>query len=47
MVLRQKALTKSVASHLKQLHEVFADIDPVYGGTEMQDAGEKWKKQRT
>ncbi|KAF0298785.1 Ubiquitin carboxyl-terminal hydrolase 37 [Amphibalanus amphitrite] len=40
MVLRQKALTESVATHLKQLHEVFADMDPVYGGTEMQDAGE-------
>ncbi|XP_043197182.1 ubiquitin carboxyl-terminal hydrolase 37-like [Amphibalanus amphitrite] len=40
MVLRQKALSKSVSSHLNDLRDVFADIDPAFRGTEMQDANE-------
>ncbi|KAF0305222.1 Ubiquitin carboxyl-terminal hydrolase 37 [Amphibalanus amphitrite] len=40
MVLRQKALSKSVANHLNDLRNVFADIDPVFQGSEMQDANE-------
>ncbi|KAF0306423.1 Ubiquitin carboxyl-terminal hydrolase 37 [Amphibalanus amphitrite] len=40
MVLRQKALSKSVSSHLNDLRDVFADVDPAFRGTEMQDANE-------
>ena len=40
VVLRQKALNKSVSSHLIYLRDVFAKIDPAFSGTEMQDAGE-------
>ena len=40
MVLRQKALTKSVSSHLKELWDVFANIDPAFRGTQMLDANE-------
>ncbi|XP_043197641.1 ubiquitin carboxyl-terminal hydrolase 37-like [Amphibalanus amphitrite] len=40
MVLRQKALSKSVSSHLNDLRDVFAEIDPAFRGTEMQDANE-------
>ncbi|XP_037077045.1 ubiquitin carboxyl-terminal hydrolase 37-like [Pollicipes pollicipes] len=40
MVLRQKALGKSVSSHLNDLREVFASIDPAFRGNEMQDANE-------
>ena len=40
MVLRQKALSKSVSSHLKDLRDVLARIDPAFCGNEMQDASE-------
>ena len=40
MVLRQKALGKSVSSHLSDLRDVFASIDPAFRGFEMQDANE-------
>ncbi|KAF0290802.1 Ubiquitin carboxyl-terminal hydrolase 29 [Amphibalanus amphitrite] len=40
MDLRQKALSKLVFSHLNDLRDVFADIDPAFRGTEMQDANE-------
>ena len=40
MVLRQKALSKSIAIHLNEMRDVFADIDPVFRGIEMQDANE-------
>ncbi|KAF0301453.1 Ubiquitin carboxyl-terminal hydrolase 37 [Amphibalanus amphitrite] len=40
MVLRQKALSKSVFSHLNDLRDVFAEIDPAFRGIEMQDANE-------
>ena len=40
MVLRQKALSKSVSNHLNNMRDVFADIDPAFRGTDMQDASE-------
>ncbi|KAF0307575.1 Ubiquitin carboxyl-terminal hydrolase 37 [Amphibalanus amphitrite] len=40
MVLRQKVLSRSVSSHLNDLRDVFADIDPAFRGIEMQDANE-------
>ena len=40
MTLRQKALGKSVSRHLIDLRDVFAEIDPAFRGTEMQDASE-------
>ncbi|XP_043203061.1 ubiquitin carboxyl-terminal hydrolase 37-like [Amphibalanus amphitrite] len=40
MVLRQKGLSRSVSSHLNDLRDVFADIDPAFRGIEMQDANE-------
>ncbi|KAF0313058.1 Ubiquitin carboxyl-terminal hydrolase 37 [Amphibalanus amphitrite] len=40
MVLRQKALSHCVSSHLSNLRDVFGDIDPAFRGTEMQDANE-------
>ncbi|KAF0298908.1 Ubiquitin carboxyl-terminal hydrolase 37 [Amphibalanus amphitrite] len=40
MVLREKALSHCVASHLSNLRDVFGDIDPAFRGTEMQDANE-------
>ena len=39
MVLRQKALSKSVSNHLIELH-VFAESDPAFRGTAMQDDSE-------
>ena len=40
MILRQKAISRSVSSYLNDLRDVFADIDPAFRGTEMQDANE-------
>ena len=38
MLLRQKALPKSVSGHFNELRDVFADIHPAFRGTQMQDA---------
>ena len=40
MMLRQKALRQSICSHLHDLRDAFAHIDPAFCGTEMQDASE-------
>ncbi|KAF0312114.1 putative ubiquitin carboxyl-terminal hydrolase 50 [Amphibalanus amphitrite] len=40
MVLRQKALSNGVSSHLSDLRAVLGDIDPAFRGTERQDANE-------
>ena len=40
ITLRQKSLGKSVSRHLIDLRDVFAEIDPAFRGTEMQDASE-------
>ena len=40
IALRQSARSKPIFSHLIDLRDAFSDIDPAFGGTEMQDAGE-------
>ena len=40
MELHQNARSEPVCSHLKDMRDVFAKIDPAFHGTEMQDASE-------